>query len=52
MPKAQWKRAKMEGNTKRNISEQMTAVNQTIYYGLKVYSSKPAILRHIKVISL
>lgn len=39
----------MEGNMNRNISEQMTAFNQTIYYGLNIQSSKPTVLRHVEV---
>lgn len=42
----------MEGNMKRNISEQMTAFNQTIYYGLNIHYSKPTVLRHVEVIFL
>lgn len=42
----------MEGNMKRNISEQMTAFNQTIYYGLNIQSSKPTVLRPVEVIFL
>lgn len=39
----------MEGNMNRNISEQMTAFNQTIYYGLNIQSSKPTVLRHVEI---
>lgn len=34
----------MEGNTKGNTSKQMAPFNQTLYYGLKVQSSKQNVL--------
>lgn len=42
----------MEGNKKGNISKQMAPFNQSIYYGLKVQSSKPTVLGHVEVIFL